>query len=147
MAGDAGDVDADLHPATVAAVDAVVGGLGGDDEVRLHALLLDEVQPAHAVAVLFLDRAGDHVGVLVGEQAEVTGDRAAIHRGHHTTELVGATAAADHLVVLHALEGVEVPVVDIADAHGVDVAVEGDQGRAVAHVADGAAEPVDPVRV
>jgi len=130
VAGDAVDLDADLHPAALAAIDAVVGRLGGDDEFRLHALLLDEVEPAEAVAVLLLHRAGHQVGEALVEQAEVAGDGPAVDRRHDAAELVGAAAAADDLVVLKALEGVEVPVGDVADADRVDVPVKGDEGRA-----------------
>ena len=60
VAGDALDVHADLHAAPVAAVDAAVGGLGGDDELTCSCgcpwreELVDDVLPAHAVAVLLL---------------------------------------------------------------------------------------------
>jgi len=143
VAGDPCDVHPDLHPAAVAAVDAVVGRLGGHHERGAHAVLLDEVQPAQAVAVLLLHGSRDHVGVGVREQAEVLRDPPAVHRGDDATQLVRRPPAADQFLVLEALERVEVPVLGIADADGVDVAVESDEGLPRPHGADRAAEPVD----
>ena len=74
VAGDAVHVHADLHAAAVAAVDAAVGGLGGDDELDLAAgvlgtveVLVDDGLPAHTVAVLLLHGADDHDLVALGD--------------------------------------------------------------------------------
>ena len=64
MAGDAPEDDADLHPSPVAPVEAAGCRLCRDDEVRLDALFLDHVLPAHAVAVLFHDSEGEQDRVL-----------------------------------------------------------------------------------
>ncbi len=137
------DVHADLHAAAVTAVDAAVGGLGGDDELGLDAVLVVDVLPAHAVAVLFLDGAHDHDLVALGDEVEVLHDLGSVGGGADAALLVGAAAAVDDVVGLIALVGVGVPVVDVADAHGVDVAVEGDDLVAVAHEAHDVAQAVD----
>ena len=105
--------------------------------------LLYDVLPAHAVAVLFLDGAHDHDLVALGDEVQVLHDLGAVGGGGHAALLVGAAAAADQLVILVALVGVGVPVVDVADANGVDVGVDGDDLVAVAHPADDVAKAVD----
>ena len=116
VAGDALHVHADLHAAAVAAVDAAVGGLGGDDELDLLLLdavggevLVDDVLPAHAVAVLLLHGADDHDLVALGDEAQILHDLGAVGGGGHAALLVGAAAAIDDLVVLIALVGVVGP--------------------------------------
>ena len=143
VTGDALHVHANLHAAAVTTVDAAVGGLGGDDELGLDAVLVVDVLPAHAVAVLFLDGAHDHDLVALGDEAHVLHHLGRIGGGGNAALLVGAAAAPDELVVLKALVGVEVPVVAVADAHGVDVAVDGDDLVASAHEAHHVAEAVD----
>ena len=59
-------------------------------------------------------------------QAQILHDLRAVGGGGHAALLVGAAAAVDDLVGLIALVGVGVPVVDVADADGVDVGVDGD---------------------
>ena len=143
VAGHALDVDADLHASPVAAVDAAVGRLGGDDELGDYLVLVVDVLPAHAVAVLFLDGADDHDLVSLRDEVEVLHDLRAVDGGGHAALLVGTAAAVDDLVVLVALVGVVGPVCDVADAHRVDVGVDGDDLLAVAHPADDVAEAVD----
>ena len=126
MAGNALDVHTDLHTASLAAVDAAVGGLGGNHEVRADLVLVDDVLPAKAVAVLFLNRTGYQNSVLVGEQTQILHDLSAVNRADDTAALVGHAASADLGVVLVALVGIEVPVVLVADANGVDVGVKTD---------------------
>src|SRR5699024_10361976 len=122
----------------------------GDDELDpLLGLLLagevlvDDVLPAHAVAVLLLDGAHHHDLVPGGDQVQVLHDLGAVHGGGHAALLVGTAAAVDHRVVLVALVGVGLPVVDVADAHSVDVGVDGDDLLTLAHPADDVAEAVD----
>ena len=150
VAGDAVHIDADLHAAAVTAVDAAVGGLGGDDELDLVARVLgtlevfvDDGLPAHTVAVLLLHGADDHDLVALGDEAEVLHDLRAVGGGGHAALLVGAAAAVDDLLVLIALIGVVGPVLDVADADGVDVGVERDDLVARAHPADDVAELVE----
>ena len=126
VAGNALDVHTDLHTASLAAVDAAVGGLGGNHEVRADLILVDDVLPAKAVAVLFLNRTGYQNGVLVGEQSQILHDLSAVNRADDTAALVGHAASADLGVVLVALVGIKVPVVLVADANGVDVGVKTD---------------------
>ena len=149
VAGDALHVHADLHAAPVAPVDAAVSGLGGHHELHLllaDALggeeLVDDVLPAHAVAVLLLHGAHHHDLVAGGNEAQILHDLGAVGGGGHAALLVGAAAAEDHRVVLVALVGIGLPVVDVADAHGVDVGVEGDDLVALAHPADDVAQAV-----
>ena len=58
MAGNALNVNADFHTASLAAVDAAVGGLCGYYEIRTNLVFVDDVLPAQTVAVLFLNRTG-----------------------------------------------------------------------------------------
>ena len=150
MAADALHVHPDLHAAPVAPVDAAVGGLGGDDELHLLLLdalfreeLVDDVLPAHAVAVLLLDGAHHHDFIARGDQPQVLHDLGAVHGGGHAALLVAPAPAEDDLVGLIARIRVRFPVVDVAHAHGVDVGVDGDDLLALAHPADDVAQAVD----
>src|SRR5699024_6854603 len=133
VAGDPLHVHPDLHAAPVAPVDAAVGGLGGDDKGHLLLLdalggeeLVDDVLPAHAVAVLLLDGAHHHDLPAGGDEAQVPHDPGAVHGGGHAALLVRAAPAVDDGVILPALIGVGGPVVPVAHPHGVDVGVDGD---------------------
>ena len=150
VAGNAADIDTDLHTAAMATVDAAVGRLGGDDEFDLASsvfrtvkVLIDDGLPAHAVAVFFLNGAYDHDLVAFGDQAEILHDLAAVDSGGHAAFLVGSAAAVDDVLSFVALVGILFPVVDIADANGVDMGVNGDDLLAVAHPTDDVAELVD----
>ena len=150
MAGDTLHIHPDFHAAAVAAVDAAVGGFGGDDELDLAAgvlrtveVLVDDVLPAHAVAVFFLDGADYHDLVALGNEAHVLHDLGTVYGGGHAALLVGAAAAEDDVLGLVALVGVGLPVIDIADANGVDMGVDGDDLLALAHPADDVAQTVD----
>ena len=143
MAGDALHVDADFHAAAVATVDAAVGRLGGDDELGLDAIYVVDVLPAHAVAVLFLDAAHDHDLVALGNEVHVLHHLGRVGGGGNAALLVGAATAADELVILEALVRVEVPVVAVANANSVDVAVDGDDLVARAHEAHHVAQAVN----
>ena len=125
------------------AIDATVGGLGGNDELGLNAVLVVDVLPAHAVAVLFLDGTDDHDLVALGDEAHVFHHLGSVGSRSHATLLVGAAAAVDDLVGLVALIGIGIPVIDVADADGVDVGVDGDDLVALAHKAHNVAQAVD----
>ena len=150
VAGDALHIHADLHAATVAPVDAAVGRLGGDHELDLAPGVLgtvedlvDDVLPAHTVAVLLLHGADHHDLIAFRDQAQILHDLDAVNGGGHAALLIGAAPAVDHVLGLIALVGVGLPVGEVADAHGVDVGVDGDDLLAVAHPADDVAETVD----
>ena len=143
VAGGAVNVDANLHAAAVTAVDAAVGGLGGNDELGLNAVLVVDVLPAHAVAVLFLDGADDHDLIALRDETHVLHHLGSVGSGSHAALLVRAAAAVDDLVGLVALIGIGVPVLDVADADGVDVGVDGDNLVALAHKAHNVAQAVD----
>src|SRR5699024_808441 len=110
----------------------------GDDLIHII-----DVLPAHAVAVLFLDGADHHDLVPGGDEPQVLHDLGAVDSGGHAALLVGAAAAIDDLVGFVALVGVVGPVGQVADAHGVDVGVDGDDLFALAHPADDVAQAVD----
>ena len=150
MAGHAVHVHADLHTAAVAAIDAAVGRLGGDDELDLAASVLGTVEvlvhdglPAHAVAVFLLHGADHHQLIALGDQVQILHDLDAIGSGSHAALLVAAAAAVDDVLGLVALVGVSFPVLDVADANGVDVGVDGDDLVAAAHPADDVAQLVE----
>ena len=111
--------------------------------LRALEVLVDDVLPAHAVAVLLLDGAHHHDLVAGGDQAQILHDLGAVHGGGHAALLVAAAPAEDDVLGLIARVGIGLPVVDVADAHGVDVGVEGDDLVAVAHPADDVAQAVD----
>ena len=150
VAGHAVHVHPDLHAAPVAAIDAAVGGLGGDDELYLAAgilgtveVLIDDGLPAHTVAVLLLHGAHHHDPVALGNQVQILHDLGAVGGGGHAALLVGAAPAIDDLVGLIALIGVGLPVFDVADAYGVDVGVQGDDLVAGTHPTDDIAQLVE----
>ena len=149
MTGDALHVHPDFHTAPVTPVDAAVGGLGGDDEFHLllpdalgGEILVDDVLPAHPVAVLFLHGADHHDPVAGGNQAQILHDLGAVGGGSHAALLVGAAPAVDNLIGLVALIGIGCPVGDVADAHGIDVGVDGNDLIALTHPADHIAQTV-----
>ena len=150
MAGDTLHVHTDLHAAPVTAVNAAVGGLGGDHKLDFAAgvlgaveVLVDDVLPAHAVTVLLLHGAHHHDLVALGDQIQILHDLGAVSGGGHAALLVGAAPAVNDIVCFVALVGVSFPVVPVADAHGVDVGVDGDDLVAFAHPADDIAQAVD----
>ena len=150
MAGNTVHIHADLHTAPVTAIDAAVGGLGGNDELHLAAGILGTAEiliydglPAHTVAVLFLNGAHHHQLVALGDQVQVLHDLDAIGGGSHATLLVTAAAAIDDVLGLVALVGVSFPVFNVADAHGVDVGVDDDDLVAGAHPADDIAQLIE----
>ena len=150
VAGDALHIHADLHAAPVTPVDAAVGRLGGDHELDLAPGVLgtvedlvDDVLPAHTVAVLLLHGADHHDLIAFRDQPQILHDLDAVNGGGHAALLVGAAPAVDHIVCFIALVGVGFPVGEVADAHGVDVGVDGDDLLAIAHPADDVAETVD----
>ena len=122
----------DLHAAPLAAVNPAGGGLGGDHELGPNATLLHEVLPAEAIAVLLLHGAGDQEGVI-GREIEILDDLAGVNQGGHAALLVAGPPAADDLLVLEALEGVELPVFWVADTHVVDMGIHGDQAPSAAN--------------
>ena len=149
VAGDALYVYPDLHAAPVTAVDAAVGRFRGDDEFDLAAgvlraveVLVDDVLPAHPVAVLFLHGADHHDLVALRDQVQLLHDLHAVHGGGHAALLIRAAPAVDHVLSFVALIGVGLPVGEVADAHGIDVGVDGDDLFAVAHPADDVAQTV-----
>ena len=150
VAGDAADIHTDLHTTAVTAIDTAVGRLGGDDKLDLAAcilgavkVLIDDGLPAHTVAVLFLHGAHHHQLVALRQETQILHDLAAVGSGGHAALLIGAAATVDNVVGLVALVGIMLPVVDVADAHGVDVAVDGDDLVTVAQPADDVAQLVD----
>ena len=104
---------------------------------------MDNVLPAEAVAVLLLDRACDQHGIFVGEKPQILHDSGSVDCGDNAAALVGYAPASDFQVIFIALVGVKGPVVPVADAHGVDVGVKGDEGFTGAHVSQNIAHGAD----
>ena len=136
VAGDALDVDADLHTPPLAAVDAAVCGLCGYDEFRADLVLVDNVLPAQAVAVLFLNRSDHHDLASFRDQVQIFHDPCAVYSGNQTAALVGHAAPADLGVVFITFIGIEGPVVDVSDSYSIDMRVIGDDPVSGSHVAD-----------
>ena len=105
--------------------------------------LVDDVLPAHTVAVLLLHGADHHNLIAFRDQPQILHDLGAVNGGGHAALLVGTAPSVDHVLGLIALVGVSLPVGEVADAHGVDVGVDGDDFLAVTHPADDVAEAVD----
>ena len=106
-------------------------------------VVVDDVLPAHPVAVLFLDGADDHDPIALGIRSRSFIDLGAVDGGGHAALLVGAASAEDHVLRLISLVGVSLPVAEIADAYGIDMRVDGDDLFALAHPADDVAQAVD----
>ena len=126
MAGNSFYVHADLHTSSLSSVDAAVCGFGGDNELRTDLILVDNVLPAETVAVFFLNGTDHHDLTSFRDQIEIFHDPCAVYSGDKTAALVGHTASADLFVSFISFIGIEVPVVDVADAYGVDMRVIGD---------------------
>ena len=136
MAGDAFDVDADLHASSLSAVDTAVRGLCGYDEFRADLVFVDDVLPAQAVAVFLLDGSHDHDLASFGDQVHILHDLCSVYCGHQAAALVGHAAPADLGLVLISFVWIKGPVVDIADAYGVNMRIVCDDPVACAHIAD-----------
>ena len=134
--------DLDLHPSAVAAVDGEVRRLGDHHRFGPQPVLVDDVLPAEAVAVFFLD-AADHPEREVALEAEFLDDAPAVDDGRERALHVAGAAAVDDAVPLVALERIDRPVGRIADIHGVHVGVEREHARAVADAAEDVAHRVD----
>ncbi|MPN05629.1 hypothetical protein SDC9_152880 [bioreactor metagenome] len=143
MAGNTLYVYADFHAPAMAAIDAAVRRFGGNDKLRLDLVLVVNVLPAEAVAVLFLNGGRDQNLVAFRNQAEVLHDLCAVHGGNHAALLVGTAAPVDDVVGFIAFVGILFPVADVADADGVDVSVKRDDFIAGAHPAEGVSFGVD----
>ena len=65
MAGNALNVNADFHTASLSAVDTAVCRLCGYYEIGTDLILVDDILPAQTVAVLFLNRTGYKNRILV----------------------------------------------------------------------------------
>ena len=149
VAGDALDVDSDLHAASVSAVYSAVCRLCRDDKVDLRSgilrsvkVLVDDVLPAHSVAVLFHDRTYDHDLVSFRDEPEVLHDLCSVYGACHAAFLVGSAAAVDDIIRFITFVWIRFPVVDVSDADCVDVRVDGDDLVAVSHPADDVAKSV-----
>ncbi|MPM74515.1 hypothetical protein SDC9_121503 [bioreactor metagenome] len=99
--------------------------------------------PAEPVAVLLLHRAGDENGDVVGNQPLLLHNLCAVHRRDDAALLVAAAPAADLRIGLVTLVGIEFPVFPVADAHGVDMGVIGDDLFTVTHPAQNVSLAVD----
>ena len=150
VAADALHVYPDFHTAPVSAVDAAIGRFGGDNKLDLSLRLLlagevlvDDVLPAHAIAVLLLNGAHHHDLIALGDQVQILHDLRSVDGGCHTALLIGATPAIDDIAGLIALVRVLLPVIDITNAYGINVGVDGDDFLAAAHPANDVAQTVD----
>src|SRR5699024_5595236 len=95
VAGNAFHIHADLHASALSAVDAAVCRLCGDDEFRTDLIFIDNVLPAQAVAVFFLDGSDDHDPATFRDQIHIFHDPRAVYCGYDAAALVGHAAPAD----------------------------------------------------
>src|SRR5699024_893102 len=126
VAGYAFDVDADLHASSLSAVDAAVCGLCRNNKFRTDLILIDDVLPAEAVAVFFLDGSDYHDPASFRDQVEILHDPCAVDCRYEAAALVGHTASSDLGFIFVSLVRIESPVVDISDSYGVDMCIVGD---------------------
>ena len=138
-----------LHAPLVAPVNAHLGGLADDHEVRTKALVFHKGVGGNAVAQLL------HVAEVVGrpalQQAQVAGKRQAVDHAGRAALLVAGPARVEDAIFDFALKGVPRPRLRVADANGVQVAVVEEHALAVPnaaqHVAHGVEENiVEPQR-
>ena len=142
VAADALNLHADLHTPALPAVNLAVGRFGADYEFRTYTGLFNNVLPAQAVAILFLNGTGDQQGILIF-QAQIFNNFTGVYHGGHSALLVRRAASADQLIGFHTFVRVEVPVFDIANTDGINVRVHRQQTRAVADVAQHVAHRID----
>ena len=143
MAGNALNIYADLHASPLAAIDTAVGRLSGNDEFRTNLVLIDDVLPAKAVAVLLLNGTRYKNRVLIREKAQIFHDLCAVYCGDDSSALIGNAAAADLGLSFIALVWIEGPVAAVADSYGIDVGVKANDGFACAHKAKHVAHGID----
>ena len=143
VAGYAAYVHADFHAPALAAIDAAVGGFGGYHKFGLQPVFVDDVLPAQAVAVLFLHRSDHDDGAVLGTQAKLFDDLPGINHAGHAAFLIARAAPADGFGVFVAFVGIKGPVGTVADAHGIDVRVKGDDAGAISDKAEDVAHLVD----
>ncbi|MPM68902.1 hypothetical protein SDC9_115837 [bioreactor metagenome] len=143
MAGNALHVHTDFHTASLTPVNSAVGGLGGDHEFGTNLVLVHNVLPAEAVTVLLLDGADHQHGIFIREQTELFHDFGAVNGGDDAAQLVGSASASDLGVGFKAFVRVELPVVPVADAHGVDMGVKADESLARTHIPQDVAHGID----
>ena len=142
VAGEPPRAHLDLHTAAVAAVDVARRGLGKHHKFRRVLVLVDDVLPAEAVAILLLDGAHHHQRE-VARKPQILDDLPRVDHGGHAALLVAGASADDDLVVLVPLVGVVGPKGAVADSDGIDVRVEGDQVFAVPDEAEHVPHGVD----
>ena len=109
MAGNALNIYADLHASPLTAIDTAVGRLSGNDEFRTNLVLIDDVLPAKAVAVLLLNGTRYKNRVLIREKAQIFHDLCAVYCGDDSSALIGNAAAADLGLSFIALVWIEGP--------------------------------------
>lgn len=107
------------------------------------AVLKTEDGEEKAVAVFFLDGADDEDLLVFRDQVEIFHDFCAVNRGNQTAFLVRAAASADFGFIFVTFIGIEIPVFNVADADGVNMAVDCDDFIAAAHPAENVALRID----
>ena len=135
-------VDLDLHAAAMAAIDSQAAGLGNHHAIGADAVLLENVEPRQAVAILLLHRA-DHPDGAAARQAQFPDELARVDHARHAGALIASTAAV-HVAVLHfAHVGVPGPFARVAHAHGIGVGIHHDDGLARSDPAQDVAHRID----
>lgn len=126
------------------AIDLQAGRLGGDNHFGAQDVFLDDVLPAEAVAVFFL-HAGDHPdGQVFGYHVQFLEHGDGDDGGDETAFLVGDAAAIDFAIPDFGGIGLALgPQADVADVHGVAVAVKSNHAGAVADAPEQVAHAVN----
>ena len=143
MAGNTLNVDTDFHTSALTSVDTAVCRLCRYYEFRTNFVFVDDVLPAKAITVFFLNRTNNHDLVTFRNQVVIFHDLSAVNSRYNTAALVRYTTATDFCFVLITIIWIECPVVDVADTYCIDMTVESDDLVTCTHVTDDVALWID----
>ena len=114
-------VHANFHASTLAAIDLAVSRFSTNNKLRADFGLLNNVLPAQAVAVFFLNSTGHQQRVLIF-QPQILNDLTGIYHRRHAAFLIRCTTSTDQLRVDAALtlaQDVEDVLGDMAAFHQI----------------------------
>ena len=143
MAGNTLNVDTDFHTSALTSVDTAVCRLCRYYEFRTNFVFVDDVLPAKAITVFFLNRTNNHDLVTFRNQVVIFHDLSAVNSRYNTAALVRYTTAADFFFCFVAFVGIEFPVINVSDTYCINMCVKCDQLFAGSHVTQNIAHGID----
>ncbi len=120
----------------VSAIDAAICRFGRYDKFRGDFVLIMNELPAQTVTVLFLNRSDNQNPGIGRNQIHIFHDLCTIHGGNDAAFLVRPPRPPISVSVSNPLYGSNFPVVDVANANCVDMAIIGDNLIAISHPAE-----------